>query len=85
MNLLHSDPECPDTEIAQQDAYFGVVTKSGEDSCSITVSVNNKPVEFEIDTGTEVTVISSKAHREIGNPSLHILTKTLRGPSNNER
>ena len=88
VNLLHADVvldrECPNTETVQQDAYLGVVTKSGEDTWSITVSVNDKPVEFEIDTGAEVTVISSKAHHEIGNPPLHTSTKTLRGPSNNE-
>ena len=47
------------------------MTKSGEDSWLITVSVTNKPVEFEIDTGEEVIVTSSKAHRKIGNPPLH--------------
>ena len=38
----------------------------------------------QIDTGAEVTVISSKAHHEIGGPTLCAASKTLRGPSNSE-
>ena len=41
-----------------------------------TIHVNDTLIDFEIDTGAEVSVISSKTHKEIGSP-----TKTLHGPS----
>ena len=36
----------------------------------IMVSINDKPVDFDIDTGAEVAIISSKAHHEIEGPTL---------------
>ena len=51
---------------------------------TITPPVNNKPIKFEINTGAQVTVISSKAHQEIGGPTLSALSKTLRDPSNSK-
>ena len=49
---------------------------------SVTLSVNGKPMPFEIDTGAEVSVISQKAHQDIGSPTLRPPEKTLRDPSN---
>ena len=69
----------------RRDAYLGVITRGDRNNpWSIMVSINDKPVDFEIDTGAEVTVISSKAHHEIGGPTLCAASKTLRGPSNSE-
>ena len=62
--------------------FLGMVTKGDAKPWSIIIAVNNEPIEFEIDTGAEVTVISSKAHHAIGQPTLQASTKTLRGPSN---
>lgn len=69
---------------SSENAFLGTVKRSGGSPWSITLSVDDKPIEFEIDTGAEVTVISTKAHREIGNPMLSASTKTLRGPDNNK-
>ena len=50
-----------DSSSAQGDAYLGVITRGDRNnSWYITVSINDKPVDFEIDTGAVVTVISSK-------------------------
>ena len=49
---------------------------------SVKLSLNGKPMRFEIDTGAEVTVIPPKTHRDIGSPTLYPSTKILRGPSN---
>ena len=57
------------------EAFLGTPTKQGDDQNSslwaVTVSLNGKPIQFEIDTGAEVSVISQKAHREIGSPKLY--------------
>ena len=49
---------------------------------SVTLSLNGKPTQFEIDTGAEVTVISPQTHKDIGSPKLHPPQRILRGPSN---
>ena len=58
------------------EAFLGTLTKQGDDPNSspwaVTVSLNGKPTQFEIDTGAEVSVILQKAHREIGSPKLAI-------------
>ena len=46
------------------------------------MSLNGIPTKFEIDIGAEITIISTKAYRAKGSPTLHPSTKTLRGPSN---
>ena len=50
------------------EAFLGTLTKQGGNTNSslwaVTVSLNGKPTQFEIDTGTEVSVISQKAHRD---------------------
>ena len=76
----HSDTE--------EDLFLGGLTVGSEDlhknPWSIVLSLNGKPTKFEIDTGAEVTVISERAHQNIGSPKLRPPQKTLRGPSNQE-
>ena len=83
VNELHMKADTDDSAPMNNEAFLGVVTSNGN-PWSIVVSVNEKPIEFEIDTGAEVSVISKKAHRDIGCPTLRSPEKTLRGPSNNE-
>ena len=40
-----------------------------------------KPTQFETDTGSEVSVISHKAHRENGSPKLYLPQRILQGPT----
>ena len=72
----------------EEDLFLGGLTGGSEDlhknPWSIVLSLNGKPTKFEIDTGAEVTVISERAHRNIGSPKLRPPQKTLRGPSNQE-
>ena len=85
VNQLHAESGDSDSSSVQGDAYLGVITRGDRNNpWYITVSINDKPVDFEIDTGAEVTVISSEAHHEIGGPTLCAASKTLRGPSNSE-
>ena len=68
------------------EAFLGTLTKQSDDSDSsqwaVTVSLNGKPTQFEIDTGAEVSVISQKAHTEIGSPKLYRPQRIPRDPSN---
>ena len=69
----------------EDSSFLGGVTETGDKSretlWSVTLSVNSKPMPFEIDTGVEVSVISQKAHQDIGSPTLRPPENTLRGPS----
>ena len=85
VNQLHTESGDSDSSSVQGDAYLGVITRGDRNNpWYITVSINDKPVDFEIDTEAEVIVISSEAHHEIGGPTLGAASKTLRGPSNSE-
>ena len=66
------------------DSLEEVRTYTKKKPWSIVLFLNGKPTKFEIDTGVEVTVISERAHQNIGSPKLHLLQKTLQGPSNQE-
>ena len=70
----------------EDNSFLGGVTETGDKSreipWSVTLSVNGKPMPFEIDTSAEVSVISQKAHQDIGSPTLRPPEKTLRSPSN---
>ena len=48
----------------------------------LSISLNSVPVEFDIDTGAEVSVISESGHKEIGSPPLSLPDRRLKGPSN---
>ena len=81
---LHAETDSDaDSDSKRDSPFLGVVTSKEEGSpWSITISVDEQPVEFEIDTGAEVTVISTKAHKKLGRPTLSTSNKTLHGPSN---
>ena len=67
----------------EDSSFLGGVTETGDKSretpWSVTLSVNGKPMPFEIDTSAEVSVISQKAHQDIGSPTLRPPEKTA-GP-----
>ena len=48
---------------------------------SATIQVNGQPMTFKLDTGAEVTAISSTAHQMLGNVQLITSYKVLYGPS----
>ena len=71
-------------QTSPSEAFLGSLTEEANPGCpwAVTLSLNGKPTRLEIDTGADVTVISQRIHREIGNPSLSPPQKTLRGPCN---
>jgi len=54
---------------------------SGSDPWKVTVSLNIQPIEFHIDTGADVTVITEKLYKKLKSPQLQKCTKSLVGPS----
>ena len=61
--------------------FLGAVGAHSEnDPWAVTLQLNEKPMEFHIDTGAEVTVISEHASTQIGCPPLTSPQRTLRGP-----
>lgn len=68
-------------------AFLGKLSEEDTGPCSpwsVTLLVNGIPVQFDIDTGADVTVISTETHRRIGSPKLYTPQQALRGPSNHE-
>ena len=57
----------------EEDAILGGIQKEGNQSdgspWAVTLFLNGKPINFEIDTGAEVNVISPSGHSKIGSPS----------------
>lgn len=50
---------------------------------AVTLQVDDTAVDFHIDTGAEVTLVSQSTHRAIGSPPLSPAKKNLKGPDNN--
>ena len=72
-------------EASLSDAFMRGLTQPGVNASSpwaVTLLLNGKLIQFEIDTSAEVTVISQQTHEEIGSPPLSSPQRTLRGPSN---
>ena len=63
----------------QDDAFMGTIQEQ-DDPWVITLQLNSQPIDFCIDTGAEVTVISTQAHGKIGSPKLSPPDRKLRGP-----
>jgi hypothetical protein len=47
----------------------------------VEVTVKNKPVQFRLDTWTDVTVITEKSREEVGNPQSSEVSGRLRNAS----
>ena len=69
----------PDTE---ESAFLGTVggDSDSNDPWAITLTLEGTPITLHIDTGAEVTVITERAWRSIGQPELSPSDRTLRGP-----
>ena len=75
-----SEPE-KDPENSK-DTFLGTVgaDSSRDDTWTVTLTLQGKPVTLQLDTGAEVTVIPEKIWREVGQPQLTASDRTLRGP-----
>ena len=70
-------------KLSQEDnAFMGALKgkKQSTEQWEVILKVNSRPVKFHIDTGAEVTVVSTRTWRKIGKPSLSASDRTLRCP-----
>lgn len=72
--------EVRDPEPLDDFAYLNTVGSDRSAMWTVTVSVNGRPSQFKVDTGAEVTVISSAASTQLGITDPQPATKQLRGP-----
>ena len=66
----------------QAEAFLGAVQEKshGHNPWKVTLRLNDMPLEFQIDTGAEVTVISEHNWKDIGRPTLSPPNRILRCP-----
>ena len=67
---------------SQDDVFLGQVGNQNNNPWTVTLQLNGSPVEFCIDTGAEVTVISEATYRQVGSPKLEPPQRMLRGLDN---
>ena len=60
--------------------FLGAVSRDGDNSWLIRLQLNNKHVQFQIDSGAEVTVIPEKVFSQLRGVSLRPSKRTLKGP-----
>jgi len=64
-----------------EDGFLGAVTSETllQHQWLVTVVLNGVPVEFNIDTGADVTVITEDLYHQVGSPCLKVPDQTLKG------
>jgi len=88
---MNSDDSSDYDDEVDYDQFIGTIEESdtlqvptvtaGSDPWKVTVTLNSQPLEFHIDTGADVTVITEKLYKQLKCPQLQKCTKSLVGPS----
>ena len=61
--------------------FLRAVTEGDSQPWTVKILVNNKEIEFFIDTGADIIAILERTHRLIGSPELRLLDRELKGPN----
>ena len=70
---------------SSDNAFMGTVGDlSSHNPWAVTLELHGNSIEFCIDTGAEVTVVSKQTYEQIGCPPLLSPDRTLRGPDNHD-
>ena len=72
-----SEPE----SLSEDNAFLGAIGQSSIDLRATKARVNGTFMEFQINTGAEVTVISEQDYKRLGEVSLMPSQRTLCGPN----
>ena len=64
--------------------FLGVIGNKASKDWEIELTLNGTPVNFHIDTGAEVTLITEEAYTAIGSPVLGPSKQSLKGPNNED-
>ncbi len=65
----------------EEEIFLGAVTSKKDNTWTVTVQLQQKDIQFKMDTGAEVTVISDKVYNSLPEVQLSKPTKTLYGPA----
>ena len=77
-----SQASTTELEAEEEEAAFLGTLSSGSSPCwRSTVSLNNKRVEFKLDTGAEVTAVSEATYKQVYGKRLEHPTRVLYGPA----
>lgn len=68
-------------EVSLDSAFLGAVTSHNDSTWNASVKLNSEVVEFKLDTGAEVTVISDSTLKTLGPLPLQTPSKVLYGPT----
>ncbi len=71
--------EYDSAEDSDEEVFLGAVHSKGDNQWTISIELNGKPTEFQIDTGAEASLIPEEVYKKIGSPTLH---QIFRGPNN---
>ncbi len=61
--------------------FLGAVYSKGDNQWTISIELNGKPTEFQIDTGAEASLIPEEVYKKVGSPTLSKVHQTFRGPN----
>ena len=61
--------------------FLGAVSREGDNPWVTTLQLNDMPVQFQIDSGAEVTVIPDSVFEQLSGVSLRPTRRTLKGPT----
>ena len=69
-----------DTHTNVSKAFLRAIGDTTNNPWSVTIDVNGTPIEYNNDTGAEISAISEEAWRKVGQPALSPPNCSLRGP-----
>ena len=62
-------------------AFLDVLTGNQQSSWTAEISLNNQLIQFKLDTGAEVTVVSDRVFTSLQNTKIQKTTRVLMGPA----
>ena len=81
--MVHRGESETESESTEDDAFLGTVGQGNTDLWVTKARVNGMLIEFQIDTGAEVTVLSEQDFERLGEMTLLLSQRTLCGPNQN--
>ena len=76
-----SQASTAEVEVEEGAAFLGALSDGSSSSWRSTVSLNNKAVDFKLDTGAEVTAVSEETYKQVYGKQLQRPMGVSCGPS----
>ena len=81
LTKLVSEIESDDSHNKLDTAFLDTVTTKTESAWFATITINGRKLNFNLDTGAEVTAISEQEYKKLDQPPLDPARSALYGPS----